>query len=204
MIISLSGPDGSGKSTFSKALQKELGIRFPELTTLQLWLRWNPHPNRNRTIESPVSTVDVRHKGNPLKQLLSSVGLSVIWKEIAVRNYRYQLSLQIGSVSPSSLIIADRFVLDFCADLIAARIISMSDLPSICADLPEARLPFVLTAPDEVLLNRKMHTEDGELLIARSRLYLKMADFMRIPVIDTTDSDSLTRVLIDYEKVLNA
>jgi hypothetical protein len=203
-VLSLSGTDGCGKSTFATALQREFARRDPELSVTRLWLRWNPKPDTSPNgaqSNNPVSTVDVRYRGHPLKRALVHAKLSGVWREIATNKYRHQLTLQLGSVIAGSLLIADRFTLDFFADMIAANVLSLEDLPAAYEKLPIPDLPYILTVSDEVLISRRMPTEDPGRLIERSRLYLRMARLLQIPILDTTDVGAVDRVLEDWAKI---
>src|SRR4051794_35682873 len=118
-FLSISGPDGAGKSTLARAISMKLRTSHPNVDINYLWLRWNPRAQSG----SPAlvsSTVDPRHRGHVAKRFLRRLGMKRLWVALATNSYRRQLRLQLASVHADSILIADRYVLDFVADLVEA------------------------------------------------------------------------------------
>ena len=193
-IIAISGPDGSGKSTFVAALESALSVKHSNLPIISLWLRWNPRPSRERAGQ-PVSTIDRRHRGHPAKRLARRVGARQLWVALACRNYRRQLQGQLAAVPANALVVADRYALDFCTDLIAAGVLQPWETQRVLDRLPRAAHTIVLTAPDEVLLSRADPHEDPFDAVTRAALFRHLAELTGASVVDTRHPDALARVL---------
>jgi thymidylate kinase len=193
-ILAVSGPDGSGKSTFVRELHAALEERDPELNVVRLWLRWNPRADQ-RSTSGPSSTVDPAHRGHPVKRMLRKTGIRRAWVMVAARSYKRQLAVQIAAVEPDSVIIADRFVADFCADLVAGGMLDVSAAGSVAAGLPRPDVAIVLTVADEELVRRRKPGDDPGLLIERAALYRALAKELDAIVLDTM-SDAAVEIAL--------
>jgi len=195
-VIAVSGVDGSGKSTFIKRLRETFRDDETSLEVATLWLRFDPRAQGfRRSGSGVVSTVDRSHRGHPLKRLARTAGGRRIWVEAAVRRYVHQLDWQLGAVHQADLVLADRFVLDFCADLIAGGVLRMTEVDRVLVRLPTAIKTIVLTAEPEVLIARKHPNEDGDQLVRRRDLYLELARRTNAAVLDTTDEGQVSGLL---------
>lgn len=180
-IIALSGVDGSGKSTMSNAICASLTRRQTDAPVIPAWLRWNPRANS--TPDGPKSTVSRGHRGSALKRCARSLGLRRAWAEMAVRHYRYQLSTQLSALPPGAVIVADRFAVDFAADLVAGGVLRLDEAPRVLSRLPSPVLTVVVDVPDDVLRKRCKVGDDPGLLIERAALYRQLADVVGAPLI---------------------
>lgn len=194
-IIAVSGPDGSGKTTFTHALELTLRQLHPDRTVSRLWLRWNPRPFAPRTSRTPVSTVDHRHRGHPLKRALKAMGLRRAWKHLAIRSYRRQLALQLAALDDDAIVIADRYVADFVVDLMAAGVIRAPEVESILDAFPRPTTTILLEVPDEVLLARRMPSEDPTKALDRARLFSSLAPIASAVKIDGRHPSAVKQAL---------
>jgi len=185
-MIAVSGVDGSGKSTLIRHLHAELRRRNEDLAVNVMWLRYDPRAKRSKP-GSAVSTLDRQHKGHPLKRLAKTVGLSPAWIRSAEWLYQRQLAHQLGAVRECDVLIADRYVVDFCADLVGGGGMSLADVADVLSRFPVPNLSVIASAPGNVLLTRKDAREDPERLIDRRQLYVEIARITGTDVVDTTD-----------------
>ena len=195
MFVGVSGPDGSGKSTFTRALADGILANEPDREVVRLWMRWSPRPSRTATPDGVVSTVDRRHKGNVVKRAVREAGGRRLWAAAAVTQYRQQLLWQLGAVPENTSIVADRFSLDFVADLIAGGILRETEAVSYVRRVPTADVNVVLTVPDDVLTARADPNEDPARLVERARLYLRLAERVGAVVVDGRAPGAVADVL---------
>ena len=188
-IVAISGADGSGKSTFANVLEASLheaGIG----PTARLWLRWNPRALRGRS--DVTSTVDPRHRGHPVKRAAKTIGLGRVWIAAATKSYAAQLAFQLGSVpTETQVLIADRFVVDFVADLVAGNLLSVAEAPEIAARLPRPDVGVILSVPGDVLLSRREIADDPSALLARDALYRELAPGLGAHLLDAREDSAV-------------
>lgn len=193
-IIAVSGVDGSGKSTFVEALRRGLQDEHPGLSVATLWLRFDPRASSRPEGRAPsarprvVSTLDARHRGSALKRLALRAGARHVWTRLATTLYRRQLSHQLAALRGVDLVLVDRFVLDFAADLVGAGVLTAGEVPAVLRQLPAADLGLVLTVPAEVLLERRDAAESPERLLERASLYEDLARRLGLKLIDARDT----------------
>jgi thymidylate kinase len=195
-MIAVSGVDGSGKSTLIRHLHAELRCRNEDLAVNVMWLRYDPRAKRSQP-GGAVSTLDRRHKGHPLKRLAKAVRLSPAWIRSAEWLYQRQIAHQLGAVRECDVLIADRYVVDFCADLVGAGAMSLTDVADVLSRFPVPDLSVIASAPSNVLLVRKDAEEDPERLIHRRQLYLEIARITGTDVVDTSDLSASSASLAD-------
>lgn len=189
-IVAVSGVDGAGKSTFIRNLKEMLDDGPDQKRVVTAWLRFNPRASMGSTSpDATVSTVDAKHKGHPLKRLALRVGLASVYTRLAVTVYRRQLAWQLSSIQSADILLADRFTLDFVADLIGGDVINQTKAAKCLKLLPTPDLSIVLTGTDEVLLDRMDPRESADLVLARRDLYLALAKQNNLQVIDTLSDD---------------
>jgi thymidylate kinase len=188
-IVAVSGVDGSGKSTFISDLANALGREDASTDVASAWLRFNPRARGRSTTGGAtgvVSTLDERHRGNPVKRAARRVGGRKAWMALATRLYRTQLRWQLSALGQHDVVLADRFTLDFAADNVGSGQIREDEVPDVLARLPAADASFVLTVSDDVLDQRRDPREPLERLRERRDLYLRLAERLGYPVVDTT------------------
>jgi thymidylate kinase len=185
IVVSFSGPDGSGKTTLANgvtACLREHGV--PGYEVQRLWLRWNPKAKMAKRETDVESTLDSRHKGNLAKRVLTRIHLGSGWATAAERLYDYQLRLQLGAVPENQIIIADRYVPDFYADLVASGAILLEDVRSRSLRFPTTTISYLVDVSDAILLSRKAPQEDAGRMTARAALYRQLASKLDLEVID--------------------
>jgi thymidylate kinase len=195
-MIAVSGVDGSGKSTLIRYLHAELRRRNEDLAVNVMWLRYDPRAKPSRP-GGAVSTLDRRHKGHPLKRLAQAMRLSPAWIRSAEWLYQRQIAHQLGAVRECDVLIADRYVVDFCADLVGGGAMSLADVADVLSRFPVPDLSVIASAPGNVLLARKDAREDPERLIDRRQLYLEIAHITGTDVVDTSDLSASCASLAD-------
>src|SRR6202035_2041931 len=97
------------------------------------------------------------------------------WTTAAERLYDYQLRLQIAAVPDGHIIVADRYVPDFYADLVASKAISFSDVKRRASLFQSTTASYWVDVSDDVLLSRRAPQEDPERMVSRAELYRKLA-----------------------------
>jgi thymidylate kinase len=195
-LIAVSGVDGSGKSTLIRHLNAELRRRNEDLAINVMWLRYDPRAKRSQP-GGAVSTLDRRHKGHPLKRLAKAIRLSPAWIRSAEWLYQRQIAHQLGAVRECDVLIADRYVVDFCADLVGGGAMSLADVTDVLSRFPVPDLSVIASAPGNVLLARRDAQEDPERLIDRRQLYLEIARITRADVVDTSNLSASCASLAD-------
>jgi thymidylate kinase len=198
-VVAVSGVDGSGKSTFVRGLVRMLRDER-ELDVQAVWLRFNPRATFGEDVSRTVSTLDSRHRGHLVKRLALRFGLRRLWVRAVVALYRRQLRLQLSAVQSADVVVADRFVLDFFADLVRAGLASAEEYRQVTSPLPAAEVTFVLTGEPDVLLSRRDENEDGAAILQQRSLYLALADRAEARVLDTMDPQTGVSVLRELEK----
>ena len=194
-FVAVSGVDGSGKSTFVRQLVTAL--REEDAEVLALWLRFNPRASAGAGHDRSVSTLDARHRGHVVKRGALRLGLGSLWVEAVVRLYRRQLNLQLSAAQGADVLVGDRYVLDFVADLVRSGLASLDDVERLCAAFPAPDVTVVLSASPETILSRRDPREDPAALLAQRELYLKLAERSGAAVIDTSLPGALEAVLRD-------
>lgn len=183
VVIALSGVDGSGKSTFATALQDHigasrcvvLGTRFDPRTILG---RWDP--------KRPASNVHRDYRDSGVKRGMRTVGLNRTYATLATRLYERQLAVQLAAVSRYPIVVADRFVIDFVADLIQSSLIRFADAPQFRDRLYAAATSTLVDAGDDVLRERAAAKgDDPALVVERAALYRELAPRLGLAVVDT-------------------
>mgnify|MGYP001589092650 CR=1 FL=1 len=193
-LVAVSGVDGSGKSTLMTTIEQQLRARGPSINVTRLWLRWNPRalqPSEAR----PVSTVDARHEGHSSKRLARQLGLSRLWVDAAVRSYQKQLALQLGAAQGADVVLADRYVLDFIADLVAGGVLDAAKTLAVIGRLPAADLALVADVPDGVLIERLNPGDDPELVTSRARSYRELAALTTAQLVDGRDTATIENIV---------
>ena len=194
-IISVSGVDGAGKSTFIREVREMLQQQAPAASVGTAWLRFNPRASPAASGNSVVSTLDSAHKGHPIKRVARRLGCSSLWVWANTRLYRRQLAWQLASRTDIEILLVDRFTLDFIADNVGSGLLSATRVGSVTSSLPTADVAFVLTVSDADLAVRKDPREDLSGLKRRRDLYLQLAGCLDLPIVDTTTSDWQADVL---------
>jgi thymidylate kinase len=185
VVVSFSGPDGSGKTTLANRVAirlRELGP--PGLEVQRLWLRWNPKAKIGKREADTESTLDVRHKGNVGKRVFTRAHAGSVWATAAERLYDYQLRLQIGAVPDNQIIIADRYVPDFYADLVGSSALSINEVKHRAARFHPTAASYLANVSDDLLLSRRAPQEDPERMISRAELYRKLVPELNLEMVD--------------------
>jgi thymidylate kinase len=188
ILCALSGVDGAGKSTFADAIEAELRSR--DVRAARLWLRYNPRPDAG----GAQSTVSEGHRGHPLKHLARRGGLRRVWVAANIARYRHQLRLQLAGARDLDVVVADRYVVDFFADLAAASMVKVDEMGRLVGRLPSAELTLVLDADDDELIRRTKSGDEVERVVSRAALYRRIARATGALLIDTRSPDALAEV----------
>lgn len=190
-LFALSGVDGSGKSTFADSLVRSLSRQAPEVSVTRLWLRYSPRRTAPGTVQS---TVSAEHKGHPLKRVLRRSGLAPVWLSVNTALYNRQLEWQLGAAHSADVVIADRFVLDFLVDQLAAGVLSPGGAPSVAARLPRADRAVQLDVDDDELTRRLKPGDDATRVLQQARRYRDLARLLEIAAVDGRDTVALSSI----------
>lgn len=193
MLVSLSGVDGSGKSTLSKAITREVSERKPQLSIATAWLRYDPRRLLKLT-QSAGSTVHTDYRPNTMKTMLRRLRLQSAWVAANSRLYGQQLSVQLEALRGYDIVIADRFVLDFLADLYAANMVDDRGIRKVLQQLPRADLPLLVDAEDAILTLRLKEGDAIGDVLARAALYRRLAAELGIETADTSKDGESRRI----------
>ncbi len=191
-LCAISGVDGSGKSTFAGRVIDRLESEAPDLAVARLWLRYAPKQLPAGTVSSTVSS---SHRGHPVKRVLRRSGLSPVWVRANTALYRRQLSWQLGAAQHLDVVIADRFVLDFVVDQLAAGLLKVDQVAAAASRLPTADLAVHLDVEDDELLRRLKPGDDGDRVIGQAARYRDAAQRLGMRRLDGRRDDDLDVVV---------
>jgi thymidylate kinase len=187
-LYAISGVDGSGKSTFACEIVDRLCVEAPQLSVYRLWLRYIPRRGAASTVRS---TVSANHRGHPVKRALRGVGLKSVWVTTNASLYRKQLRWQLAAVQATDVIIADRFVLDFLVDQVAAGMLHVNKVNAVAANLPNADVEIHLDADDQELLRRLKPGDDEDRVLRQATYYRQVASALGMPSLDSREPDAV-------------
>jgi len=188
-LFALSGVDGSGKSTFADQLVRSLAQEDPQVSVTRLWLRYSPRRTRPGGLQS---TVSAEHKGHPAKRLLRRSGLATMWIGANTALYKRQLEWQLGAAHSADVVVADRFVLDFLVDQVAAGMLAIGAVPPVAARLPQAHSAVQLDVEDAELTRRLKPGDDGARVLQQAWRYREVARLLGVPAVDGRDPSALS------------
>lgn len=197
VIIAISGVDGSGKSTLASALRERigpsrcivLGTRFNPRTALGGW-----------TSGRPTSNVRSDYRDSRVKSSMKAAWLGRGYAALAARLYARQLALQLAAVDRYPVLVADRFVADFLADLVRSSVIELDQAPRLRDRFPSPAAAVLVDTGDDTLRQRAMAKGDApSLVVQRAMLYRNLADHLGLRTIDTqrTGVDDAVDCLLD-------
>jgi len=210
IIIALSGPDGTGKTSCAKMLNALLQKRG--ITTKRVWIK-HVHTfayiivrileiiNRKHVVRS--------YSGTFVVHSMARYGKLWVWIELwsilllIFKIYIYAKFLDITKRN-STTIIADRYILDSLVHItisliLVKRVINENDIDRLMASLPfkvlrsflvKSTLTILLDGDVDVLIKRKKDKHDPRNYLSLQRLLYKLiSKKMDIPVIyiDTTN-----------------
>jgi thymidylate kinase len=209
-LISISGTDGTGKTTQAHALSEALTTS--EIYNSIVWSRIGTTPLYTRLSRAAQgATVAAREslsaKGEPgiAKRALRYGWALANALDLALEyQWRVRLPLWTGRV-----VIADRYTYDAAVE-IADRLGSRDAMDSLPVKLlfalsPKPRIAYLLEAPAAVAAERSLDPEDADALAAQRALYRELAQSRGMRLVDVSGevaeaSDIMVRqVLTDYE-----
>lgn len=198
ILITISGIDGSGKTTISRDLVAELnkiGIKCkyeygkldPKITRFLIKLgrtlflrKKNPYKNYHEYSETK-------------RQVIKKRGfLAKIYFSILLLEYKISIFLRISTnLRFGKLVICDRYVFDtvisdLAPDLGLSKEETVLRIQKMLKKLPKPNLAFLIDVPEEVALNRKKDIPSKEYLAERRNLYLYVASKFNMEVLDGT------------------
>jgi thymidylate kinase len=105
------------------------------------------------------------------------------------------LSWQLAAAQSAHVIIADRFVLDFIVDQIAAGMLDVNDAPALAADLPPADVAIHLDVDNEELLRRLKPGDDGDRVLTQAMRYRQVARTLGVSAVDGREPSAVCRAI---------
>lgn len=201
VVIALSGVDGSGKSVLAAAVRKRLGparcvvlgTRFDPRTALEGW-------NSDR----PTSNVRSDYRDSRAKSAMRAAGLGRGYAVMAAHLYARQLALQLAAADRYPVVVADRFVTDFLADLIRSSMIELGQTSRLRGTLPSPATSVLVDTGDDTLRQRAVAKGDApSLVVQRAVLYRNLADHLGLQLIDTQKAsvDEAVDCLLDRARL---
>jgi dTMP kinase len=209
MLVSISGSDGTGKTTQAEALAEALATS--EVYNNVVWSRIGTTPLYKRLSGAAQRTVAVSRDAvsasdsGAFKQALRFAWATANALDLALSyQWRVRLLLMTGRV-----VVCDRYTFDAAVE-IADRLGSREALRSLPVRLlfalaPKPRIAYLLDAPAEVAAGRALDPEDAATVAAQQRLYRELAVTRGLRIVDVRGepaeaSDRMVcEVLTEYE-----
>ena len=126
-----------------------------------------------------------------MKRVLRAVGLRTVWVTANASLYRKQLRWQLAAVQATHVIIADRFVLDFLVDQVAAGMLDLNKVAAVAADLPRADVEIHLDTDDQELIRRLKPGDDVDRVLLQARHYRDVARRLGMPTLDCREPNAV-------------
>jgi thymidylate kinase len=190
LIISLSGMDGTGKSTHAKALKEKLNhLGIP---CEVVWTRWRPF------ISYPFMGLVYVLKRYRRKDYHKSKILRKIWAYLTILDFDYIYLFKMKThLFKGRVVICDRYIHDHIAELMHDGIYNENAVKLLLKLIPNPDISFIFDVPVNTAMMRKNNTQDvlnswkfeenaEEYLSEQRQNYLEVANSLRIPVMDST------------------
>jgi thymidylate kinase len=194
-LISLSGIDGSGKSTIALALQDHLKKRY-DVDCRVIWCKFGNSPlNNPRLIHLVKRLLAANEKPNqvPEEHQTNNSGTHVhrIYRNLLWLNHSIEIFTCISvPLIQSQTVICDRYIFDSMVDLQQELGLNRQRAEEMFSGhlIPKPNYKFLLDLPAEYALHRKTDTESEGYLIERRRMYLEIAQSCGLHIIDSTQA----------------
>jgi thymidylate kinase len=194
-LISLSGIDGAGKSSIALAVHDYLIKRY-DIECKTVWCKFGNSPINNPQIIRIVkrflllkvkpNKVNKEYKINKSTSLVRQ-----IYGNMLLLNHLFEIFFNIRvPLLRGKIVICDRYIFDTMVDLQQEFGFTMEHArEAVSANwIPKPNYKFLLDLPAESAFQRKTDTESENFLIERRRLYLEIAQFHGIHVIDSNQT----------------
>jgi len=210
LIISLSGMDGTGKSTHAKVLKGKLD-HFGIPSTI-IWTRWRP------IITYPFMGLVYVLKRYRRKDYHKSKLLRKIWAYLTILDFVYIYLFKIKThLFKGRVVICDRYIHDHIAELMHDGIYNESAVKLLLKRIPNPDISFIFDVPVNTAMMRKNNTQDvlnswkfeenaEEYLSEQRQNYLEVANSLKIPVLDSTKgfselNEEIFNKIMEYIKI---
>ncbi len=189
-LISISGVDGSGKTTQIDLLEKRLNNR--NARPIKIWSRWRP-------ISSLPLLAMMRRLGYSKTHATSSIGfvetrlsnagvISSLWCFLTQLDNLMKTGVKVGApLILGRTVVCDRYTLD----LIVEGMADLHDPPTrrrlgyrLLSLLPRPDAAFLIEIDPKVAYKRKPDMPTVSHFVERAKLYHEMADRLRVQRID--------------------
>ena len=207
ILVCFTGIDGTGKTTHATKIVK----RFKKMgiPCQYVWCNWVPR------ISYPfMALIYLITGGYRRKDYHKSRILRRIWNYIVIFDFIYLYLLKVKlPLLIGKNVVCDRYVYDMIADLIYDGLYSERASKILLKLVPKPDLVFMLDVPEDISYLRKKDTKDAinikdsddaiDYLRIHRNAYLKIAESLKIPVIDATEDFEELHEKI-YKQVLYA
>jgi dTMP kinase len=196
MLISFSGIDGSGKSSYAQALKKAFegcGLKTEYIWTRvgslkgfqslgKLWLRGKVKSG------SPTAIDNSAEYFYGMRSYLSKSWRAALWRIANIIDFCLFYNLKVWfALLRRQVVICDRFVPDIFTDLYTYSDNSKGRfwLKLLSKCLPNPEVSILLDVPPEVALKRSKDKDCLEYLQRQAELYHKIGEVLSMKVVDT-------------------
>jgi thymidylate kinase len=206
LLISLSGIDGTGKSTLARRIQGFLSSEYG-IASRYLWCKFGDHPlGRYRHMlpawrPSGVKAAEARKPADALPPWFKLYGQVMLAFHLA------QIALVVkGALGCGQAVICDRYVYDTMVDLKQELRYPMHRARAVldAAWIPRPDASFLLDISERAAFERKPDSRSIQFLAERRAMYLDLARDYGLTVIDTSQpldlvaEDAIDRIKAGY------
>jgi thymidylate kinase len=214
LLVTFSGPDGSGKTELARALGQVLTIS--ELKPRYYWKRCGTSfaVRAFSAIAKAITRSGSRHADTipgaaGRKARLQNPLFRVFWSYLNAFDMMFSYLFQIGVPRLfGRIIICDRYVYDAAAEM-ACSIpsgdkVSRLAIKLMLASAPEPDAAFLLDIPEEICAQRKKDNIEPGYLRRQREVYLALADRYHMNItnsdreLPTTENEITTKVMVPY------
>jgi thymidylate kinase len=186
LLFSLSGIDGSGKTTLAYRLLERLDARYG-LSCRYIWCKFGEHPLSRYRLSRYIK-IDHKIPDRPGSLESASIAQTIYGVLLLQFHLAYIILVLRNLLNMGENLICDRYIFDSVVDLqqefkFPLRFV---DKVKYIKWIPQPNYKFLLDLPESHAFYRKTDTASIEFLRERREIYLSLANEYGLKVIDAT------------------